>query len=307
MYYINETDKLNFISKQFNIIKSKGDNLILPIQKPTTENQKPNLETNKINQKTAVQQEKQQQKIQKREQKLAEKTSKIVHATNSKKIVISKELQKHTTYLNSLYTYDLDIVDGKWLFLMLLPETIKYIVDKQKLQPEQTSIHILVNDINSVIISNIKILANIYKSINIVTKHVEKLNKIEGKILETSGAMITVMNNKKKSLAKAQIIINIDFPSEIINQYVICENATIIDMCGKTKITKKCFNGVVIQDYEIEIKNKREYTIDGNYYYQKDLYEAEFYKQQPFEYVREKIKKDGVKIAKLISQRGESL
>ena len=307
MYYINETDKLNFISKQFNIIKSKGDNLILPIQKPTTENQKPNLETNKINQKTAVQQEKQQQKIQKREQKLAEKTSKIVHATNSKKIVISKELQKHTTYLNSLYTYDLDIVDVKWLFLMLLPETIKYIVDKQKLQPEQTSIHILVNDINSVIISNIKILANIYKSINIVTKHVEKLNKIEGKILETSGAMITVMNNKKKSLAKAQIIINIDFPSEIINQYVICENATIIDMCGKTKITKKFINGVVIQDYEIEIKNKREYTIDGNYYYQKDLYEAEFYKQQPFEYVREKIKKDGVKIAKLISQRGESL
>ena len=123
-------------------------------------------------------QEKQQQKIQKREQKLAEKTSKIVHASNSKKIVISKELQKHTTYLNSLYTYDLDIVDGKWLFLMLLPETVKYIVDKQKLQPEQTAIHILVNDINSVIISNIKILANIYKSINIVTKHVEKLNKI---------------------------------------------------------------------------------------------------------------------------------
>lgn len=266
MYYIHETDKLNFISKQFNIIKSKGDNLILPIQKPTTENQKPNLETNKINQKTAVQQEKQQQKIQKREQKLAEKTSKIVHASNSKKIVISKELQKHTTYLNSLYTYDLDIVDGKWLFLMLLPETIKYIVDKQKLQPEQTSIHILVNDINSVIISNIKILANIYKSINIVTKHVEKLNKIEEQILEISGAMITVMNNKKKSLAKAQIIINIDFPSEIINQYVICENATIIDMCGKTKITKKRFNGVVIQDYEIEIKNKREYTIDENYY-----------------------------------------
>lgn len=298
MYYIHEIDKLNFITKQFNIIKSKGNSLILPIQNPTPEN-------HKTNQKTEIQQqEKQQQKIQKREQKLAEKTSKIVHASNSKKIVISKELQKHTIYLNSLYTYDLDIVDGKWLFLMLFPETVKYIVDKQKLQPEQTAIHILVNDINSVIISNIKILANIYKSINIVTKHVEKLNKIEEQILETSGAMITVMNNKKKSLAKAQIIINIDFPSEIINQYAICENATIIDMCGKTKIAKKRFNGVVIQDYEIEIKNKKEYTIDENYYYQKDLYEAEFYKQQPFEFVREKIKKDGVKIVKLISQRG---
>lgn len=305
MYYIHETDKLKFITKQFNIIKSKGNNLILPIQKLTPENQKTNTETQKTNSKKVPQpQEKQQQKIQKREQKLAEKTSKIVHESNSKKIVISKELQKHTTYLNSLYTYDLDIVNGKWLFLMLLPETVKYIVDKQKLQPEQTAIHILVNDINSVIISNIKILANIYKSINIVTKHVEKLNKIEEQILETSGAMITVMNNKKKSLAKAQIIINIDFPSEIINQYAICENATIIDMCGKTKITKKRFNGVVIQDYEIEIKNKREYTIDEDYYYQKDLYEAEFYKQQPFEYVREKIKKDGVKIVKLISQRG---
>ena len=136
MYYIHETDKLNFITKQFNIIKSKGNNLILPIQKLTPENQKKKPEPHKTNSKTATQQqEKHQQKIQKREQKLAEKTSKIVHTSNSKKIVISKELQTHTTYLNRLYTYDLDIVDGKWLFFMLLPETIKYIVDKQKLQP----------------------------------------------------------------------------------------------------------------------------------------------------------------------------
>ena len=35
---------------------------------------------------------------------------------------------------------------------------VKYIVDKKKIQPEQTTIHILVNDINSAIISNIKIL-----------------------------------------------------------------------------------------------------------------------------------------------------
>lgn len=305
MYYIHETDKLNCIMKQFNIIKLKGNKLILPIEKLNTKNHKLNQEICKARFKKVLQsQEKMQQKIKKREQKIAKKTSKIIQASNSKKIVISKELKKHTIYVNNLYTYGLDIIDGKWLFLMLLPETIKYIVDKQKLQPEQTAIHILVNDINSVIISNIKIIANIYKSINIVTKHVEKLNKIEEQILETSGAMITVMNNKKKSLAKARIIINIDFPSEIINQYAICENAVILDIYGKTKITKKRFNGVVIQDYEIEIKNKREYTIDENYYYQKDLYEAKFYKQQPFEYVREKIKKDGVKIVKLISQRG---
>ena len=41
------------------------------------------------------------------------------------------------------------------------------------------------------------------------------------------------MNNKKKSLAKAQIVINADFTNELLNQYNICENGIIIDLTQK--------------------------------------------------------------------------
>ena len=51
--------------------------------------------------------------------------------------------------------------------------------------------------------------------------------------------MITINNNKKKSLTKSDIILNIDFPNELINKYRIAENANIINIKGETKIKQK--------------------------------------------------------------------
>lgn len=105
------------------------------------------------------------------------------------------------------------------------------------------------------------------------------------------------MNNKRKSLAKAKVIINIDFPQEFINQYIIYEKAIIVDINQNIKSTRKRFEGVVIQDYDICVRN--EWIIDEQCYLKKDLYEAEFYKRQPYEYVREKIKRDRTRIVSL--------
>ena len=108
-----------------------------------------------------------------------------------------------------------------------------------------------------------------------------------------------IMNNKKKSLAKAKIIVNIDFPQELINQYIIYEQAIIVDCYGNITINKKRFNGLIIQNYDIDIKDKNKYYLENEKYFTKELYEAEFYKKQPYENVREKIQKDGINISKL--------
>ena len=72
---------------------------------------------------------------------------------------------------------------------------------------------------------------------NIVTNNIEKFKKLEDKIME-NGIMITIGNNKKKSLMKSKIILNIDFPNELINKYMIKEDAIIINVPGKVKINR---------------------------------------------------------------------
>lgn len=277
MYYICESDKPKFWLKQLNIATMQGNKIILPIKG------KYNIQEKQI----------------KIETKLFQKTKKLLKKANSKKIILSKNVQKLKIYVNNLQTLQLDIIDGRWLFFMLIPEILTYITEKKKIKKEETDIHILVNDINENIIQTIKILSKIYKNVYIVTKHIEKLKKIEEQILEENGTIIMVMNNKKKSLAKAKIIINIDFPQELINQYIIYEEAVIIDCYGNTTISKKRFNGFIIQNYDIKLKNKNEYNIEEDKYYARELYEAEFYKKQPYKNVREKINKDGVKISML--------
>ncbi len=280
MYYIQESDKPNFFFRKFNIIKMEGNKIILPFDNIPNKKEDGCRKT-------------------KSEEKLALKTNKLFKKLNSRKVVLSKEIKKHTTYLNLLQTYGLDIVDGKWLFKMLIPEIVYYVEKQKDIKPYETTIQILINDFTEVAIENIKKLTQSHKHISVVTKHIEKMKKIEEQILEETGAMITVMNNKKKSLAKSNIIINMDFSNELINQYVISENATIIDTTSCIKIQKKRFEGKVIKNYEIMRKNREEYQVDTNLYYQRDLYESEFYKNQPYKYVRDKIKKDGVYVVHL--------
>ncbi len=276
MYYIYENDKPKFLEQKFNIIKIKGNKIILPNGDKTD----------------------------KQLEKLAQKTIKIMQNVNNKKIVLSKELQKKEKYINILQSYPLEIIDGKWLYFMLLPEILEYILQGQNMKKEETIIHILVNDINENMIQLLNLLTKTYKSICVVTKHVQKLQKIEQQILDETGTVITVMNNKKKSLSKAKIIVNIDFPEEFVNQYIIYENAVILDIQGNTKIRKKRYNGIILQNYEINIKRKEEYEIEEELFYVRDLYEAEFYKKQPYQFVREKIKKDGIKIASVYGKNG---
>ena len=277
MIYIEKNDKPNIIEKIFNLIKVQDSTIILPINEETKEKQI---------------------------EKIAKKTIRIIgKISNSKKVVLSKKMKKEEKYINYLNEYGIEIADGRWLFEILLTDIIKYIVEKQKL--EKVNISILINDLTDKEFENIKLLAKKYTTINIVTNHIEKFRKLEQQLQE-EGIIITITNNKKKSLMKSQIIINVDFPKELINKYRINENATIVNVKMPVKITQKRFEGITINDYEIEYRNdicNEKYF--GGKYSLKDLYEAEMYKKDTFANLREKIKKDKVKINKLYLNNGE--
>ena len=60
----------------------------------------------------------------------------------------------------------------------------------------------------------------------------------------------------KKVLIKKEIIINIDFPEELINKYNIYEKAIIINIEENIEITNKKFNGINLNYYELDLDDK---------------------------------------------------
>ena len=150
MYYIQETDKPVLIARIFNLIEIVNDRIILPIEEKET------IDEKKI-------------KI------LTKKIIKILDKTNCKTIILSKYLKKNEGFMEKLKSSGLNIIDGKWLFLVISEKVIDYVVRKKELKKEETNVSILVNNnFNDYILENIKEIIRKYKTVNIVTKQIEK-------------------------------------------------------------------------------------------------------------------------------------
>ena len=80
------------------------------------------------------------------------------------------------------------------MFEILLTDIVNYIVEKQKI--ERVNISVLINDLTDKEFENIKLLAQKYTTINIVTNHIEKFRKLEQQLQE-KGIIATITNNKK--------------------------------------------------------------------------------------------------------------
>ena len=295
MYFIQETDKPKMLSQLFLIPRLEKDKIILPIF----------LDTEQKNKQKEINNEERYKKIEEKMAKqeiiIAKKIEKILKKTHCKKIILSKEIEKKEIFCNELHTYGFEIINGRWLFKVLSFDIVDYIVKQNQMKEEKIKISILVNDLDDIILRTINQIIKKYKGINIVTNHMEKFKKLEEEILEEYGIMITVNNNKKKSLTKSDIILNMDFPNELINKYRIAEKANIINIRGNVKINQKRFEGKNYNDYEIEYENLEEFDFDKeNIYHKKNIYEAYIYKQQPIENIINKIRKDKVKIKLLL-------
>lgn len=271
MYYVEENDKLSFFERVFRLIKTETDTVFVPINERYSQNDM---------------------------ERIIKKTIKfITKNSNSKKIILSKKLQKNKLYINYFNSYGFEIVQGKFLSKILETDILEAVIKKQKIDIEKVYLSILINDLTEIEIENIKIIAQKYKRVNIITNHIEKFKRLEEKLNNDYGIMITVTNNKRKSLAKSEIIINVDFPEELINKYVIYENAYIISLNNKIKIHKKRFNGCIINDYEIDFRSdKKDVRHLEDKYYLKDLYESNLYTKHKFEDLRRILKKDKVAV-----------
>lgn len=233
--------------------------------------------------------------------KKAKKILKILNKNSVRNVVLSKELQKNEMLINYLNSSNVNIFNGRWLEKYLAYEIVKYILVKKNIKEEETEIAILINQIDEVSTENIKLFSKEFKRVNVVTNHIEKLKNIEESIFDEFGIMITITNNKKKSLKNAKIILNMDFPNELINKFNIYDEAIILNLDGDIKINKKRFSGLNINNYEISL-NDVDYL--SKEFYIRDIFESQIYKKATFKNIRKEIKEKEVKIGQLIGLNG---
>ena len=220
-------------------------------------------------------------------------------------VILDKTLWKSEKLINLLYANNINLIDGKWLKKYMTIDILNFVITQKNIRKEETEIAITVNEITELSIEIIKILSKQYKKLVVVTNHIEKLRKIEKGIFEKEGILIVVSNNKNKSLLKSQIIINIDFNKELINQYQIYDEAIIINIEEKIKIDSIRFNGIIINDFDVET-GRIETIWRTNYekYRVNDLLEANLYVRNTYKNIRKKIQKCNISIKNLYGLNG---
>lgn len=267
------------IKKIFNIVEFSEDNGKTTITLPL-------FKSNKIRNKKII--------------KIAKRINKKLYDNNIENVVLSNYLEENKILKQKLYCQNINILDGRYLFYLLIPEIIEYILKRQKVKLQNGEVTLLINDFTQNNAKIITYIAQNVKRVNIVTNHSNKFKKIEDYLYNELGVILNITNNKSKSLSNANLIINIDFPEEIINKYEINSNAIIVNIFNEIKIRAKKFNGININYYKACIP--KEYQIDG---FQNNLvYESSIYKYS-YENARKDIIANKIRIKKLVGINGD--
>ena len=221
-------------------------------------------------------------------------------------VVLSKELKANKQLINKVNAAKIRIFDGRWLEKYLTYEILEFILKQKNQKKEETELAITTNEITDSCIQIIKVLAKQYKRVTVVTNHLNKLRKIEKELYDEYGVLILVSNNQKKSLAKTQLILNMDFNKEVLNKYKINENAVILNLEGDMIIYNKRFNGINVNNYEIEVgREEIIWRTNMNKYETKALLEAYLYMKDTFDNIRAKIGKYKVLVQEIYGINGK--
>lgn len=200
--------------------------------------------------------------------KVCQKLEKEKTQTQKIQIILSKKLKQYKEYLKQY-----KIVDGKQSFIKVVEEILLKVLEENPLQMQD--IYILTNRYCEQSIFIIKKLSQKVKTMNIITKEIEKYKTLE-EMLGEKGIAICIANNKKKSLKRAKIIINIDFSKEELSKYAIFRNALIINIAQDKLTNLKGFEGIIVQDIEVYFKENKVLNQNGLFenFRQLEIYES---------------------------------
>lgn len=196
--------------------------------------------------------------------------------------------------------------NGKIIMKKSLIKIFEYIFRLNNVNINLENVYILVNEYNKQNTYIINELIEKFKTVNIITENIERYKRMEN-YWYSKGVLITVSNNRRKSLRNAKYIINIDFDKNKILMYNINSNSIIINLVDEFISIKSNFNGVLINNIELKIDSNKECFINEFYgNINKKIFLETIIKKNDkrLEYINEINQEYNVKISGLIGVRG---
>lgn len=241
------------------------------------------------------------------------KTKRLMKKYQILQIVIAEELKQNEGFMQAFQDErkvesKMKILDGKELMPYLLEEIIEYISKKQGKTAQLEDLYLLIKQDNYQYQENILWLARNFRTINIVTPTLKVYQKLAKQLEEKQDIIITVTNNKKKSLKRANWIINFDLSPEEMKKYTINRTATIIYLTKEGVYEENTFEGLHICKAGIDVSQEiKDFFEKQNLLKQCPitvLYESTIQHKKTLKQVMQQMKKDQVTIEKLYGRRG---
>ncbi len=234
--------------------------------------------------------------------------------------VISKQIKRNVKRANVaelIFEENMDFLkgqfnecyksNGKLIMKENLIQIFEYIFKINNKNINLENIYVLVNEYNKLNSYIIKELIENFRTVNIVTENIRRYKRIEN-YWYNEGVLITVSNNKRKSLKNAKYIINIDFDKTKILMYNINPNSIIINITDDDITMKANFDGVLINNIELRIdKNKEDFVNEFYGNINKKIFLETIIKKNIKElgYIKKINQEYDVKISELIGIRGK--
>jgi len=260
--------------------------------------------------------------INKKMKKCMKKLSKVMKKYKIDTLVLSEEIKKNNLnnkipeklqFINYFSKNGIEInrkihlLNGKGLIPYLIKEVVEYILEKQETNIELTDLYLCMKEIKPIYIENIEYLTPYFKTINIITPKIGPMQRIAEKIEENKNGMITVTNNKKKSLKKAKIIINFDFSEQELKKYTIYRRAIIMSM-KEQEYENNGFDGIQIKQLSIDASPEIKKFFQKYHLLEEcnltTLYESIINEKQVFLNVKSQMQKDQIRVIKLYGRNG---
>lgn len=192
-----------------------------------------------------------------KKKKVMRKLLKKIRKLRIDTVVFSKSLKEEEKQLEEIF-YENKILNtrGKMLMEYMSFEILEYILKFQGRNMKQEALYILINREQFFNLSFLQQFIDNFKTVNIITNDLSKFKDLQNKLYEEESILISVSNNKKKSLKKAQYILNYNFSEEQIQKYRINRNAIIINIKESIENAIRGFEGIVINEIEIDFTDE---------------------------------------------------
>ena len=174
------------IKKIFNIVEFSEDNGKTTITLPL-------FKSNRIRNKKII--------------KIAKRINKKLYDNNIENVVLSNYLEENKILKQKLYCQNINILDGRYLFYLLIPEIIEYILKRQKVKLQNGEVTLLINDFTQNNAKIITYIAQNVKRVNIVTNHSNKFKKIEDYFVNKFNNMSVVKHYRNKKERELEVLL----------------------------------------------------------------------------------------------------